>query len=171
MQAIWFASTFSFLPTPQMLLFQQLGLSRSCIHHAFLMHKHRDLLSWGNLTTSSIFLPRRHGSVNSATCLKPAGRCPPCSRVRLCPKLSATCSACMDWRWPGRWTLLRSCKLFICRAESSDHKESSGILYRLFFSIHLHIINSTCVCVWEGWTVPGTNPKYQHWLFLQRFSK
>lgn len=59
------------------------------------------------------FVFDRHGSVSSATCLRRAGRCPPCSRLIFCPKPSATCSASTAWKWLERWTLPLSRKLNI----------------------------------------------------------
>lgn len=56
-------------------------------------------------TLTCHFLMNRRGCVSLATCLRRADRCPPCSRLRFCPKLSATCSASMACRWLERWIL------------------------------------------------------------------
>lgn len=56
-------------------------------------------------------LSSRRGCVASATCPRPAGRCPPCSPRGCCPKPSAGCSASTGWRSPGSWTPPRSRKI------------------------------------------------------------
>lgn len=60
-------------------------------------------------TGPSLF--HRRGCAASATCPRPAGRCPPSSPRACCPKPSAGCSASTGWRSPGSWTPPRSRKI------------------------------------------------------------
>lgn len=95
MESIWFPSLLPPL-TPQLLPRALEGLRVSVL----------DLSR-----PESPFLFYRRGYVASATCLRPADRCPPCSPHGCCPKPSAGCRASMGWRSPGSWTPPRSRKI------------------------------------------------------------
>ena len=85
-----------------------------------------------------------HGYVSSATCLRPAGRCPPCTPPRCCPRPLQTCNASTACRSPGRWTPppsgLRHTRITCCTthkhpccvevvfATSTQHKKKKPIM-------------------------------------------